>query len=198
MFADPTGGLYAKRGGPPIVGLPGDTDAAALSQPGFKVLHVQDVDFRSTCLTFVACLTTVRDWSRAHPGHMPIMILVEAKQDAIPDPLKVGFVIPHPIGGQELDALDAEIRSVFNADEMVTPDVVRGNHASLEEAIHTDGWPTLAKSRGKVLFTLDNEDPRVFRGGPPTSKPRLLFFPSPPWPARAAFMKLNDPVLDEG
>jgi hypothetical protein len=199
VFADPAGGLYAHRGGPPIVGLPGDTDAAALSQPGFKVLHAQDVDFRSTCLTFVACLTTVRDWSRAHPGHVPIMILVEAKQDPIPDPLNLGFVIPHSIGGPELDALDAEIRSVFNADELVTPDLVRGARASLEEAIHTDGWPTLGKSRGKVLFALDNEDAirDAYVAGHPALKDRVLFTSSPRGTPEAAFMKLNDPVADE-
>ena len=199
VFADPAGGLYAKRGGPPIVGLPGDTDAAALSQPGFKVMHVQDVDFRSTCLTFVACLTTVRDWSRAHPGHAPIMIEVEAKQDTIPDPLNVGFAIPHSIGGPELDALDAEIRSVFNADELITPDTVRGTHATLEEAIHADGWPTLGNSRGKVLFTLDNEDAirDAYVAGHPALKGRILFTSSPRGAPEAAFMKLNDPVADE-
>ena len=199
VFADPAGGLYAKRGGPPIVGEPGDTDAAALTPPGFKVLHVQDVDFRSTCLTFVACLTTVRDWSRAHPGHVPIMILVEAKQSAIPDPLNLGFVIPHEIGAPELDALDAEIRSVFDGDELITPDGVRGSHSSLEEAIRAGGWPTLGASRGKVMFALDNEDAvrDAYVAGHPALKDRILFTSSSRGTPEAAFMKLNDPVADE-
>ena len=199
VFADPAGGLYADRKGPPIVGEPGDTDAAVLSTPGFKVLHAQDVDFGTTCLTFVACLTNVRDWSRAHPGHVPIMIQVEAKIDKIPDPLNLGFAIPLPIGAPELDALDAEIRSVFNADEMITPDDVRGSHASLEQAIKTDGWPTLGTSRGKVLFTLDNEDAirDAYVAGHPALKDRILFTSSPRGTPEAAFMKLNDPAVDE-
>jgi hypothetical protein len=199
VFADPAGGLYAHRAGPPIVGESGDTDAAALSKPGFKVLHAQDVDFRSTCLTFVACLTTVRDWSQAHPGHAPLMIQIEAKTDTIPDPANFGFVIPLPIGAPELDALDAEIRSVFNANEMITPDDVRGNHASLEEAIRTDGWPTLASSRGKVLFTLDNEDAirDAYVAGHAALKGRILFTSSPRGTPEAGFLKLNDPVADE-
>jgi hypothetical protein len=198
VFADPTGGLFANRAGQVIAGGPRASGEPALDQPGFKVLHVQDIDFRSTCLTFVACLTIVRDWSRAHPGHVPIMIDVEAKQDAIPDP-GLGFAIPHPIGPVELDALDAEIRSVLGPDQLVTPDDVRGPHATLEEAIRTDGWPTLAKSRGKVLFTLDNED-KVrddYIAGHPALRGRILFTSSPRGTPEAAFLKLNDPVKDE-
>src|SRR5262245_20688657 len=77
VFADPNGGLYANRAGNAVIGKPVESSEPALAEPGFKVLHVQDIDFATTCLTFVECLTTVRDWSQAHPGHVPIMILVE-------------------------------------------------------------------------------------------------------------------------
>ena len=75
----------------------------------------------------------------------------------------------------------------------------RGSHTSLEEAIHTDGWPTLGKSRGKVLFTLDNEDAirDAYVAGHPALKGRILFTSSPRGTPEAAFMKLNDPVADE-
>jgi hypothetical protein len=199
VFADPNGGLYANRGGQVLIGGPRPSGEPALDQPGFKVLHVQDVDFRTTCLTFVACLTMVRDWSHAHPRHVPIMIDVEAKQDAIPDPVNLGFAVPHPIGPPELDALDAEIRSVLSPADLVTPDDVRGSHATLEEAIRTDGWPTLAKSRDKVLFVLDNEDKirDDYIAGHPALKGRILFKSSPRGTPEAAFLKLNDPVEDE-
>jgi hypothetical protein len=199
VFADPNGGLFANRGGQVIAGGPRASGEPALDRPGFKVLHVQDIDFRSTCLTFVACLTTVRDWSKAHSEHVPIMIDVEVKQDAIPDPLNLAFAVPHPIGPPELDALDAEIRSVLSPDQLITPDDVRGAHATLEEAIRTDGWPTLANSRGKLLFTLDNED-KVrddYIAGHPALKGRLLFTSSPRGTPEAAFLKLNDPITDE-
>ena len=199
VFADPNGGLFANRGGQVIAGGPRASGEPALDQPGFKVLHVQDIDFRSTCLTFVACLTTVRDWSRAHHGHVPIMIDVEVKQDAIPDPVNLGFAIPHPIGPTELDALDGEIRSVLGPEQLITPDDVRGSHATLEDAIRTDGWPTLAKSRGKVLFTLDNEDNvrDDYIAGHAALKGRVLFTSSPRGTPEAAFLKLNDPIKDE-
>ena len=199
VFADPDGGLFANRGGQMLAGGPRASGEPALDRPGFKVLHVQDIDFRSTCLTFVACLTIVRDWSRAHPGHAPIMIDVEAKQDPIPDPVNLGFAVPHPIGPPELDALDAEIRSVLGPDQLITPDDVRGTHATLEEAIRADGWPTLAASRGKFLFTLDNED-KVrddYIAGHRALAGRILFTSSPRGTPEAAFLKLNDPVKDE-
>ena len=55
----------------------------ALDEPGFKVIHQVDIDFLTTCLTFVACLTEIEDWSSANPDHLPMMIMVEAKQDSL-------------------------------------------------------------------------------------------------------------------
>jgi hypothetical protein len=47
--------------------------------PGFKVIHQADFDTNSTCLTFVICLRLVKQWSDAHPGHVPMDIHVEMK-----------------------------------------------------------------------------------------------------------------------
>mgnify|MGYP001317294336 FL=1 len=105
--------------------------------PGLKVLHVQDIDFRSTCPTLVACLTQVRDWSQAHPDHVPILILIEAKDNVPSNPGGIEFVQPVAIDGAQLRALDAEIRSVFASAHLITPDDVRGPHATLNEAIRS-------------------------------------------------------------
>jgi hypothetical protein len=195
VFADPLGGLYARRVGLGVVGLPNDTPPE-LSEPGFKVLHIQDLDFNSSCLTFVACLRQVDQWSNAHPSHLPLAILVELKDDTIPDPFNFGFTTPAPIGPPELDQLDAEIRSVFRNDELITPDDVRGRHATLEDAVLHDGWPTLAQARGKVMFMMDNaghyrDD---YRAGRPSLQGRVLFTNAQPGDADAAFVKVNEPV----
>jgi len=197
VFADPDGGLYADRAGQRAATGDGASGVPALDEPGFKVLHVQDIDFETTCFTFVECLQQVRAWSRANPGHAPLMILVEAKDDAIPDP-GLGFVTPLPIGAPELDALDAEIRSVFSAEEMVTPDDVRGDRATLEEAVRVDGWPTLGEARGRVLFALDNGGAKkeAYVAGHPSLRGRVMFTSSLPGEPEAAFVKLNDPLGD--
>ena len=63
---------------------------AAMSKPGFKVLHIQDIDFHSSCLTFVECLTIIRDWSRAHPRHVPILITMNTNDEKTRAPGGVG------------------------------------------------------------------------------------------------------------
>lgn len=195
VFADPDGGLYDTRHLMPLLGLPADSGVPELEQPGFKVLHVQEIDFLSSCgWTFVECLQQVKSWSDANPGHLPITILVELKDDVIPDPLNVGFVQPHPIGAAEEDALDAEIRSVFSERRLITPDDVRGRYPTLEQAVLERGWPTLGWARGKVMFLMDNGGHyrTDYLAGHPSLRGRVLFTNARPGDADAAFVEHND------
>jgi hypothetical protein len=202
LFADPVGGLYADPAGPRIVemfGLPPDPvndPTGALRAPGLKVLHAQDVDYRSTCLTLIACLKTIKGWSDANPRHLPLMILLELKDDPVDDP-GFGFVIPKEFDAADLDAMDREIRSVFSEQQLLTPDDVRHGHATLEEAVLTRGWPRLVHARGKVLFALDNEgeEKDLYLAGHPSLRGRVLFTSSRPGAPEAAFVKLNNPVV---
>jgi hypothetical protein len=196
VFADPNGGLYARRGGLIVLGQDPNTGIPELLEPGLKVLHIQDVDFETTCLTFVDCLRTVKAWSDDHSDHLPIMILVEAKQDPIIDPLMLGFAIPIPFGPAELDTIDAEIRSVFPPRQLITPDDVRRGRATLEEAVLTLGWPRLGAVRGRVMFALDNGGgvKADYLAGHPTLEGRVLFTDGDPGDPDAAFLKLNDAI----
>lgn len=195
IFADPDGGLYATPAGLEI--NTGDPDArlVGMDAPGLKVLHVQDIDYETTCATFIECLQQVRRWSEANPRHAPLTILVEAKDDILPE-LGFGFVIPVAFGPAELDAIDHEIRSVFPPSQLITPDDVRGAHATLRQAIEQDGWPTLADSRGKVMFCLDNEgeERRFYLDGHPSLRGRVMFTSARPPADEAGFVKLNDPL----
>ena len=77
VFHDPEGGRYAEPAARKILrGMgrdPGpDPDAnGVLRRPGMKVLHVPDVDYRSTAPTLVDALKQVRSWSRPIPGTFP-------------------------------------------------------------------------------------------------------------------------------
>jgi len=194
VFADPNGGLYREPHATRIARLP-PPDVPELLEPGYKVLHIQDLDFVSTCYTFVKCLQVIKAWSDAHPTHLPITILVEAKDDRLPGS---AFVVPVPIRAPQLDALDAEIRSVLPPSQLITPDDVRGRHATLEEAILTDGWPTLAQSRGRILFALDNEgiQKSEYLQDHPSLRGRILFTSSRPGAPESAFVKLNRAIGD--
>ena len=200
VFADPKGGLFAEpslrkvlrnRGKDPG---PDPDSEGRLRQPGLKVLHVQDVDFRTHASTFVDALGQIRAWSRANPRHVPILILVELKDEAI-------FGLPtRPVkfGRAEVDGVDAEILSVFTREEIVTPDRVRGRFATLSEAIRSGGWPVLDSVRGHVMFALDNEGPvrDLYLDGHSALRGRVMFATVAPSDPAAAWFKINDPIHD--
>ncbi len=200
VYADPSGGLYYDRHILSLFGRPTASKLPALKRPGLKVMHVQDVDYRSQCLTFVLCLTKIKEWSDAHPIHLPIAIQVEVEEDKIPDPVNLGFVVPPPFDATQLDEIDTEIRSVFAPSEVITPDDVRHGAVTLDAAVKTGkAWPTVAEARGKVMFLLDNEAKRnLYLQGHPALAGRMLFTPSSPGQPDAAFIKDNDPVGNDG
>lgn len=196
IYADTKGGRYADPAGPKHVaaaGLPADPPFdpnGIMQKPGFKVMHVQDADYRSTCQPFIGCLQQIRDWSHAHPDHVPIFILVETKEGAAG---KLKLTEPEPFTPAVFDALDAEIRSVFPLSEMVTPDDVRGSYKTLNEAVLAGNWPTLASARGKVIFLLDQRKVTpVYLEGHPSLRGRVLFTNSVPGQPDAAFLERND------
>ena len=156
---------------------------------GFKVFHIEQIDEGSTCLTLVECLQSVRSWSDGNPLHMPIAIQLEIKDQ----PEFIGPPDPLPMTPADYDALDAEIRSVFGEGRLLTPDDVRGDAATLEEAVLDEGWPVIDEVRGQVLFLLDNKrDDYV--DGHPSLEGRAAFTPSTPGQPDAAFIKMNDPT----
>ena len=199
VYADAKGGRFAH---PAITGmvaaahLPADPALDPdhlLDRPGFKVMHVVGIDQRSTCSTLVACLTAVKAWSEANPQHLPIFILVETKQDKPGEAPKPYAVPTEPFTADVFDALDAEILSVFSRDEIITPDVVRGAHATLPEATQAGGWPTLKDARGKVIFLLDQASvTAVYTNGHPGLRGRIAFTNAQPGTADAAFVEQND------
>jgi hypothetical protein len=197
VFADAKGGRYAHL---PIddaavkAGLPADPNFDPnheMDRPGFKVMHVQGVDERSTCHTFVKCMTVVREWSQQHPQHLPIFILVETKEDGgKPRP---DMPATEPFTPRVFEALDAEVRSVFKPGEFISPDEVRGDAATLNTAITAGGWPTLAKARGQVVFLLDQRKVEtVYTEGHPSLKGRVFFTNAEPGQPDAAFTEQND------
>jgi hypothetical protein len=92
-----------------------------------------------------------------------------------------------------LDALDEDIRSVFTADKMITPDDVRGTFAMLDEAILKRGWPTLRQARGKVIFLVDQRPVGpVYLQGHPSLRGRVSFTNATPGQPDCAFIEEND------
>lgn len=196
VFEDPDGGRYASP--KPVAALGLEPLGPEMSEPGFKVLHLQEVDYRSTCPTFVSCLTELRDWSDEKADHVPIIVQLEVKDGVIPDPVNLGFVQPIPASAATFTALEAEIRSVFKEDRIVTPAEVQGDYATLGAAIAERGWPDLDDLRGRLVFVLDDRAAKrdIYRGLHPEARERLIFVDAVPPEADAAFTVINNPVAE--
>jgi hypothetical protein len=189
---DPAGGLYRNPVAAAMTGerLPDDY-AKTMSKPGFKVMHVQDIDFHSVCLTFVDCLKNLKTWSDVHRDHVPILVTVNAKDDEIDMP---GSVTPLKFDSAAFDALDAEIRSVMSPADLITPDDVQGAAPTLRDAVLAKGWPTLGETRGKFLFALDEDGAKlkIYIGGRKSLEGRAMFVNAPEESPAAAYLTLNE------
>ncbi len=199
IYADSKGGRYAHPANLKFVsdaGLPADPpfDPNGLFlKPGFKVMHAQDIDYRSSCQPFTGCLAVILNWSKAHPGHLPIFVLIETKVGRS-RPFQVE---PEPFTTAVFDDLDKEIRSVIPKNKMIVPDDVRGKHATLEEAVLQGAWPKLDASRGKIVFLLDQRKAEAdYVAGHPSLKGRVIFTNAEPGAPDAAFSEVNDPLKD--
>ena len=148
---DPKGGLYADPAPYRALRAQGARDLLPiyereLRQPGLKVFHVADFDFRSQCPTFRSCLTLLRLWSDATPGHSPVFVLLEPKLAG------AGTAGMAPFDAAAFAEVDATITDILGRDKVVTPDDVRGDAPTLEAAVLARHWPTVAQARGKFVF----------------------------------------------
>ncbi|MET0289305.1 MAG: phosphatidylinositol-specific phospholipase C1-like protein [Pseudoxanthomonas sp.] len=181
---DPQGGYYA-----------GDLENRALQRPGFKVLHMAGLDNASSCLQLTQCLRILRDWSDAHPGHVPILLMFNAKDD---QNARHGGIDALRFTAQAFDALDAEIRSVLPPDKLITPDQVQGDAPTLRDAVLTRGWPLLAQARGRFILALDEGPAKValYRGARHSLEGRACFVNIDETSPAAAYLTLNDPIAE--
>jgi len=183
VYYDPAGGRYATPPGAHRRGyaLPpwSAGDLARMRAPGFKVMHLHDIDFRSSCVTLARCLQQVDAWSQAHPWHAPIMISMNAK-DGAGGP---GAIAALPFDAAAFDALDAEIRRTIPASRLFQPSQYSKDR----------GWPTLGEMRGKVVLVLD-EVPRKRAAYRTRAAAPAMFVASDRMEEDPAILILNEPL----
>jgi hypothetical protein len=170
-----------------------------LEKPGFKVLHMADIDFRSHYPTLKDALTELRQWSDQHPQHTTIFIMVEAKDSGFPifpDPTKV-----LPFTQKAYDELDAEIIKYLGKDKIITPKEIQGQFATLREAVTHNNWPKVQDSKGKFIFMLlpgsagtlsTKNNPYLIDG---SLEKRLMFMESEPDDSFAAFILRDNAIV---
>lgn len=197
VYADAKGGKYAHPRG-----LDWAKDQAPydenheMNAPGFKVFHVQDLDFRSDFLTFKGGLQKLKEWSDANPDHTPVFITLEAKDNVMKGE---GFSTPEQFTAETYDQLDQLILNTLGKEKVITPDLVRGKYKTLESAVLNANWPTLKTARGKFIFIFDQkgEKMELYIKGHPSLKGRVLFANAAAGRPEAAMMIINNAKAPE-
>lgn len=191
VFVDDEGGRFAS----PLVLRGGRTDPA-LESPGFKVLHVPDLDQRSNCPTLAGCLADIAAWSAAHPLHLPIVVMLECVAVSVGGRPYLDFAEAAAWTERHVAELDALVRRMFGDDGLVTPDLVRGRHASLADARGSDGWPALDRVRGRVMFVLteDRGPAEMLRAAHPRLVGAAMFGQYGVDDPDASLVVINDPI----
>ncbi|MFD5424339.1 phosphatidylinositol-specific phospholipase C domain-containing protein [Streptomyces sp. NPDC127084] len=97
------------------------------------------------------CLSDIRAWHNANPGHRPIMLKMEFKD---------GFQGKYGRGPAALDAL----LTARLGDALFRPADLAGNHSDLDTAVRAGGWPARSDMAGKFIVelipgTLEQENP---------------------------------------
>ncbi len=193
IYADSAGGKYAVPKGLSWASGQAPFDPqGVMKEPGFKVLHIQDIDFRSNTPTFKACLNELKSWSGVHPDHYPVFVTINAKDEPINRP--PGFTVPEKFTSAVFDQLDDAFREFLGRKYLITPDDVRGNESSLEAAVLKGKWPTLKTARGKFIFVLDEGGKKraAYTQGHSSLKGRILFTDADPGTPEAAIHIMND------
>jgi hypothetical protein len=197
VYVDANGGKYAHpKGLQWVPNQPPFDTAGVMNEPGFKVLHIPDLDFRSDCLTLRRCLHELKAWSDKNPHHPPVFITMEPKDSDAPNR---DLTTPDKFTTRDFDQLDSSIIADLGAEHLVTPDMVRGKYNTLEDAVLHDNWPTLKDASGKFLIVMDDSGRKrdLYIVGHPSLKGRVLFVNANPGTPEAAMMIRNNPHLPE-
>ena len=200
IYCDPEGGRFYNRQGNVLINKPVASGIDELNKPGFKVMHIPDIDYNTHFYTFKSMLQALKNWSDAHSNHIPIFILVEGKEQSVGDFLGfLGFKTAVKFTPALCDALDEEVKGVFgaNLEKVITPDKVRGNYNTLKEAVLANNWPTVGESRGKFIFVMQGESSDDYLQGHPSLSNRTMFLTTTENKPEAAFLQFNNAARDE-
>lgn len=197
LYADPEGGHYSNPKGVAMAkaaGLPAVPDfdpENILDDPGLKVFHTPDIDYLTTVHTFKAALTEIQTWSDANPHHFPLTVLIELKE-APKNPI---FINPVEFTEERILEVEKEILEVMDHSDLITPQHVRGKFPTLREAIIARGWPSIASSRGRIIFCLDNTGKHrdIYLKNDPKLNSRIIFPSVAEDHPAAGFFKINNP-----
>ena len=195
---DPKGGQYKRRRvNLFLFGQRQRLKGKALKKPGFKILHISDVDFETNYLTLKSALEALKSWSDLHPDHFPIYINLEAKGSHPADESKalkrLGFKKCIPFDRRAFLDLEQEISATLSPDQIFKPSDFKKSYSSLQGRVVAEGWPLLEEVRGKFIFILEGNNKHLYR----TFERPLFFQYGNQSDANTVFLLRNNPIASE-
>ncbi|CAD0222355.1 phosphatidylinositol-specific phospholipase C1-like protein [Chryseobacterium sp. JV274] len=196
VYADSKGGKYAH---PKILDLVKTTESfdpeGKMKKPGYKMIHITDIDFQTWYYTLEECLKDLKKWSDRHPDHDPVFITLEPKDGKA----NQFGTEPEHYTNQLFNDLDNELKKYLGKEKIITPDDIRGSYKTLNEAVLNKNWPKVKDAKGKFLFVLDNngENRDLYATDHPSLKGRMIFTNSTPGTPESAVLFMNEPKKDD-
>jgi hypothetical protein len=162
----------------------------------FVLSHVPLVDSRTWEPDFRLALEELVLWSERNPGHLPLVLLLELKED-------YRFLDPalEKWKAKTFDRLDAALEKglgprLFRPADLAATDLAAAGRAGGQTGARA--WPSVGSLRGRVLVVLhENEAYRaIYEEGHPGLAGRAMFDCLPDGAPGAFFAILNDPLAD--
>ncbi len=160
------------------------------------VYHIKSADEATTCATLAICLEQMRAWSDAHPDHHALVAIIEPKDDLARLAVRVG-ADPAETGELLWDGHIGDIDPVIRAtwpDRLLTPADVRGDAATLAQAIAERGWPTIEATRQHLVVVVN--DTSALRDEYRQVADPAAFVFGEPGDDDVAFVKADNPRAD--
>lgn len=196
VYADSKGGKYAH---PKILDLVKTTEPfdpeGKMKKPGYKMIHITDIDYQTWYYTLEDCLKDLKKWSDKHPDHDPVFITLEPKDGKA----NQFGTEPEHYTSKLFDDLDNELKKYLGKNKIIIPDDIRGSYTTLNEAVVKKNWPKVRDVKGKFLFVMDNngENRDLYIKDHPSLKGRMIFTNSIPGTPESAVLFMNEPKKDD-
>ena len=160
-------------------GQPGDERARA-SRSSTRPTSTRTRRASPSCCASASCST----WSDAHPGHVPIDVHIEMKDDKATEPMFAGARARDP----------ARCSTARRSSRPTTCAAMRRRWA--QRSARTAGRRSAPCAARSTSRSTTKGFRAAYLVGHPSLRGRLIFTPSAPGQDDAAFAKLNDPVAD--
>ena len=92
-------------------------------KPGFKMGHILDIDMLTNYVTLVDAMKVIKDFSKAHRDHLPIIITIQPRNADIDIPKEISSFMNVDLTPKiedtmekQLQALEKEISGLFDDD----------------------------------------------------------------------------------